>query len=119
MGILRTEKSMVRAMCGVQLRDRKRSMHLMFVLGLMETMDQMAMANSVCWYGQVLMREDDHVLRRVLDYEVEDQRKKGRPKRTWKKQVEEESVKVGLRREDALCRSKWIVGVNKIAAGLR
>ena len=28
--------------------------------------------------------------------------------RTWKKQVEEESVKVGLCREDALCRSKWI-----------
>ena len=37
----------------------------------------------------------------------------------WKKQVEEESVKVGLRREDALCRSKWSVGVDRIAAGLR
>ena len=39
--------------------------------------------------------------------------------RLWKKQVEEESMKVGLRREDALCRSKWCVGVDKIAAGLR
>ena len=28
---------------------------------------------------------------------------KGRPTRTWKKQVEEENLKVGLRREDALC----------------
>ena len=53
----------------------------------------------------MLWREDSHVLRRTLDLEVEGQRKKGRPK-TWKKQVEEESVKVGLRREDALCRSK-------------
>ena len=35
------------------------------------------------------------------------------------KQVEEESVNVGLRREDAFCRSKWSVGVNQIAAGLR
>ena len=35
----------------------------------------------------------------------------------WKKQVEEESVKVGLRRKEALCRSKWSVGVNKISAG--
>ena len=25
----------------------------------------------------------------------------------------------GLRREDALCRSKWSVGVNQIADGLR
>ena len=36
-----------------------------------------------------------------------------------KKEVDEESVKVGLRREDALCRSRWSVGVNMIAAGLR
>ena len=60
------------------------------------------MANSTCWYGHVL-RRDGYVLRRALDFEVEGHRKKGRPKRTWKKQVEEESVNVGLRREDALC----------------
>ena len=28
-------------------------------------------------------------------------------------------MKIGLRREDALCQSKWSVGVNQIAAGLR
>ena len=33
-------------------------------------------------------------IQKVFDFEVEGQRKKGRPKRTWKKQVEEESVKV-------------------------
>ena len=61
-------------------------------------------------------REDGHLVRRGLDHEAEGQRKKGRPKRTWKKQVEEES---GLRREDGLCRSKWSAGVNQIAAELR
>ena len=64
-------------------------------------------------------REDGNVLKRALDVEAEGERKKGRPNRTLKRQVAEESVKVGLRREDALCRSKWNVGVNKIAAGLR
>ena len=34
-----------------------------------------------------------NALRRTLDFEVEGKRKK----RTWKKQVEEESVKIGLR----------------------
>ena len=63
--------------------------------------------------------EDGHILRQALDIEVEGKRKKWRPKRTWKKQVEEKSVKVGLRREDALCLSKWSVGVKQIAAGLR
>ena len=82
-------------------------------------MDLLAMENQVCWYGHVLRREDGHILRRTLDFVVEGQWKKGRPKRMWKKQVDEESVNVGLRREDALCRPKWSVGVNKIAAGLR
>ena len=76
------------------------------------------------FYGHVLMRDYGHVLRRAFDFEVEGQwkgkkRKKGISKRTWKKLVEEESMKVGLRREDALCCSKWSVDINKIAAGLR
>ena len=51
----------------------------------------------------MLKREDGHVLRRALDFKFEGQRKKGRPKRTWKKQVEEESMKVGLRRGNVFC----------------
>ena len=103
MGILRrTDISTVRVMCGVQLKDRKRYTDLMFMLGLWETIDQSAMANSVRWYGDVLRREDGDVLRRALDFEVEGQRKKARPKRTWKKNVDGESDKIGLRREDAL-----------------
>ena len=81
---------MVRAMCGVELIDRKRSKDLMLMLCLKETIDQLAMASSVRWYGHVLRREDGHVLRRALGFEVQGQRKKGRPKRTWKMLVEEE-----------------------------
>ena len=67
-----------------------------FMLGLNETMDQLAMASSVHWYSYVLRREDGHILGRALYFEVEGQRNKGRPKRTLKKQVEEESEMVGL-----------------------
>ena len=104
-------------MCGVQLKDRKRSTDLMCMLGLNKTIDQLAMANSVRWYAHML-REDGHVLGRSLDFEAEGQRKKARAKMTWKKQVEEERVKVGLRR-DAVCLLKWSVGLNQIAVGLR
>ena len=68
----------MRVMCGVQLKDRKRSTDLMFMFGLSENIDQLAMVSSVSWYGHVLKREDGHVLRRALDFEVEGQRKKGR-----------------------------------------
>ena len=47
----------------------ERAKDSVLMLSLNETADQLAMANSVCWYG--------HVLRRALDFEVECQRKKG------------------------------------------
>ena len=39
-----------------------------------------------------------------MEFEVEDQQRKGSPMGTWTKQVNEESVKLVLRMEDALCR---------------
>ena len=76
------ERYMVRVICGVQLRKRKRSTDLMSMLGLSDTIDQLAMGNGVCWYGRVLWREDGHVLRRALYFEVDGQMKKGWPRRT-------------------------------------
>ena len=51
------------------------------------------MTNGVCMYDDVLRQDDNHILKWALHFEVEDQRKKGRLKSTWK-EVEEESVKV-------------------------
>ena len=63
MGILRRiERSLVRAMCGEQLKERKRATDLMLILGLMDAIYQLAMVNSVRWYGHLLRREDGHVL---------------------------------------------------------
>ena len=90
----RMERSMVKAMCGVQLNNRKRSTDLMLMLGLNTAIDQLAMANSVRLYAHVLRKEDGHVLGRALDFEVEVQKKKGRPKITCKKQAKEESVRL-------------------------
>ena len=63
MGIVqRTERPMVRAIYGVQLKDRKRTKDLTLMLCLNESMDELAVANSVCWYGNVFRREDGHLL---------------------------------------------------------
>ena len=55
----------------------------------------------------------------MMQFELEGQNKKGRSQGTCRKEMEEESVNVGWSWEDALCGSKWIVGVNRIATGLR
>ena len=63
----------------------KRAMDLVMMLGLKEATDQCSLVWSC-------VEEDGHVLTRALDLAVEGQRKKGRLKRMWKQQVEEESV---------------------------
>ena len=46
----------------------------------------------------MLRRDDDSVLRIALDLEVSGKRKRGRPKKTCKKQVWEEIEKIGWRK---------------------
>ena len=109
---------MVRAMCVQKVVDRKTTEEQMDMLGLKETIDRLATANGVRWYGHVLRRDDDSALRVALNLEVSGKRKRGRPRKTWKKQVEEETEKVGLKKEDALRRDKWRDGVRAIAEGM-
>ena len=102
MAILRrTERAMVRSMCEVTLVDRKNTEELMEMLGLKKTLDRMAKANGVRWYGHMIKREDDNILKKAMMMEVNGQRKRGRPKITWKRQVEENVKKVGLKVEEA------------------
>ena len=47
--------------------------------------------SGVRWYKHVLRRDDGHVLRKALEFEVKGKKKQGQPKKTWKTQVEKES----------------------------
>ena len=66
----RTEKAMIRAMCGVKMTEKRSSQELMSLLGLKDTLDGLARVSGVRWYGHVLRRDDGDVLRRALDFEV-------------------------------------------------
>ena len=69
-------------------------------------------------YKHVLKRNDDSILRVARNLEVSGKRKRGRPKKIWKKQVEEETEKIDLKKEDALNQAKWRDGVREIAEGI-
>ena len=84
-------------------------------IGLKETLVQTAKANGVRCYGSVLRRDDGHVLRKALEFEVKGKRKRGQPKKTWKMQLEKESKRVGLEKEDAMNLARWRVRVEEIA----
>ena len=58
----------------------------MDMLELDETKDEMAKANGVRWYEHVLRRDDGDVLHKVLEFKLDGQQKRGRPKMTWRTQ---------------------------------
>ena len=71
------------------------------MLGLKETVVQMAKANGVRWYEHVLRRDDGHVLRNILEFEVkargskDDQRRHGRPK--WRRRARVGEINIAVR----------------------
>ena len=52
------------------------------IFGLNETIDQLAMANSVHWYDHLLRSGNNHALKKSLVLEVKGQEKKLSPKKT-------------------------------------
>ena len=82
----RAEMSMVRWMCGIKLKDSLPSKELRERLGI----DDIALVlqqNRLHWYGHVLRKEDDDLVKKCMEYEVEGPRPRGRPKRTWREVV--------------------------------
>ena len=48
------------------------------------------------WFGQVKRRDENSILRRVMELEVEGRRPLGKPKKTWSKVVEEDMRKLNI-----------------------
>ena len=71
----RMERAMVRVMCSQKVVDRKTTEEQMDMLKLKETVHQLASVNGVGWYGHVLRRDDNSVLRVALNLEVSGKRK--------------------------------------------
>ena len=78
----RTERAMVRSMCGVKLVDRKNTEDLTKMLGSKETLDKMVQANGVRWYEHVVRRDDKSISKKAMMLQVNGQRKRGRPNET-------------------------------------
>ena len=78
----------------------------------------MAQANGVRWYRHVIRSDEESIFKKAMMLQVNGQRKRERPKQTWKRQVEE-SLKIGLRVEEATDRARWREGVRAIAGGMR
>jgi len=55
----------------------------------------------------VLRKDDNGLVKKCMEYEVEGARPRGRPKKTWREIVEKDGQACKLSRDDAMDRSRW------------
>jgi hypothetical protein len=102
----RTERMMVRHMCGVSLKDRKSMEDLRGRLKI-ESISDVIRRNRLRWFGHVERKEDNDWVKKCQHYEVKGSRGRGRGRKTWKECVEADMKMLGLKREDAQDRVSW------------
>jgi len=59
------------------------------------------------WYGHVLQKEDNDLVNKCVEHEVEGARPRGKPKKTWTETVEKDCQARKLNKEDAMNRKRW------------
>ena len=85
------------------------------MLGLKKAADQLARENGVRWYGYVLRQPEEDVLMKAMVYKMDGKRKQGRPRMKWKEQVQGNTRRIGLKKEDAAGWGRWREGVERVA----
>ena len=67
----------------------------------------------------MVRKDEESILKKAMMLQVNGQRQQGRPKQTWKRQVEGSLRKIGLRVEEATDCARWREEVRGIAEGMR
>ena len=97
---------MVRWMCGVSLKDRKRSVDLYSLLGV-QSVDEVVRRSRLRWFGHVERKNGDDWVSACRKVEVAGARCKGRKRKTWTECVNNDMKVLGLHPEWAVFRDMW------------
>ena len=102
----RTERMMVRWMCGVSLKDRKRSEDLCNLLGINCVAD-VVRRGRLRWFGHLERKSVDDWVSACRGLVVEGTRGRGRSRKTWEQCVRDDMKLLGLHPEWAIFRDMW------------
>ena len=92
--------------------DKNSTKDPMQILDFNETIDHLAKAGGVRWYGHALRKNKNNFMRGASDLRAKGTRKRDRPSKAWLRAVIEQSRKVGPNESDVNNRSRWRLGVN-------
>ena len=101
-----TEMRMLRWMCGVTRKDKIRNEHIRGTTRVAQASKKIT-ERRLNWYGHVMRRDGEHILRKVLTADIPGKRKIGRPKTRWKDACQRDLKSTGLRAGEETDRAMW------------
>ena len=69
--------------------------------------DEVMRCGRLRWFGHVQIRDADNVTRRVVNLAIPGTRRRGRTKKTWNQQLNDDTTAVGVTQDVALDRTEW------------
>ena len=104
--LTRNDNSMVRWICSAKLADRRPTKELQKLLGI-STLSEVCRSNRLRWYGHLERKEPNDWPRKILDYEVTGSYPRGRPKKRWRDNIQEDLRALRLKPALAQDRDEW------------
>ena len=102
----RAERSMMRMMCDVSLKDRKSSRLIVSWLGI-DPVSVLVRRGRLRWFGHVERKDKKDWVSACRDMKVDGTKDRGRGRKTWMECIVSDMKSFGLRREDAQNREIW------------
>ena len=101
----RTERMMMRWMCGVRLKDRVASERLREQLGVDSVFD-VVRVGRLRWFGHVMRKSDDEWVKKCQSIELVSNTSRGRSRKIRRERVNKDMKELGLR-EDVQDKDRW------------
>ena len=95
-----------RRMCGVSLKDRKRSDELLNRLGI-ECVENKIQRGRLRWFGHVERKEENNWVKKCTRMNVIGVVNRGAPRKTWRSCVKRDMKAMGIKEEMAQDRCAW------------
>ena len=113
--LLSCDRRMLRYMAGVTWRDCVRSAEVARRRGMRE-LGGLLRVRRLGWFGHVVRREETEILGKTQHVVAPGRRPPGKPKKTWRRNMQEELASLNLQEEEAQNRDQWKRVINRLTS---
>nr|CAI5853376.1 unnamed protein product [Callosobruchus analis] len=111
--LMATEIDFLRRSCGKSRLERVRNSEIRHMMGKEQTVADEIERRQLVWFGHTKRMDENRWPRKVLEWIPPERRKRGRPRRSWRDDVEEAMTARSLQADACFDRRIWNLGTEK------